>query len=340
MGAPIATGLPGVGDAKVESGLEHVWRTRTPFVGIEQPVRVRGEDGSLELRYVNVVQEPLWDADGRMEGIIAAASDVTEVVRQRQHLELLRAEAEEGVRLRDEFLSVAGHELRTPLTPLSLKLETLQRELEAGGGREARIAEKDLKVMRRQVKRLSDLIGELLDVSRITSGRVSLQPESVELGGLVQEVLARFAPEAERAGCPLELTIDGQVEGLWDPLRLEQIVSNLLANAFKYGAGRPVHVRVERDGSTARLTVRDEGIGIPETALKRIFEKFERGVSDRHHGGLGLGLYVTRQIVEAFGGTARAESGGACGDCGATFVIELPLEVAAEASLAVGGLHV
>ena len=89
LGAPIATDLPGVGDAKAESGLEHVWRTQTPFVGIEQPVRVRREDGSLELRYVNVVQEPLWDADGQMEGIIAAASDVTEVVRQRQHLELL-----------------------------------------------------------------------------------------------------------------------------------------------------------------------------------------------------------------------------------------------------------
>ena len=106
----------------------------------------------------------------------------------------------------------------------------------------------------------------------------------------MREVLARFAPEAERAGCPVELTIDGQVEGLGIPLRLEQIVSNLLANAFKYGTGRPVHVRVERDGSTARLTVRDEGIGIPETALERIFEKFERGVSDWRRGGLGRGF--------------------------------------------------
>ena len=105
------------------------------------------------------------------------------------------------MRLRDEFLSVAGHELRTPLTPLSLKLETLQRELEAGGGREARIAEKDLKVMRSgQVKRLSDLIGELLDVSRITSGRVSLQPESVELGGLVQRCSRASRPRRSGQG--------------------------------------------------------------------------------------------------------------------------------------------
>ena len=97
---------------------------------------------------------------------------------------------------------------------------------------------------------------------------------------------------------------------------------------------------MERDGSTARLTgACGRGHRHPETALKRIFEKFERGVSDRHHGGLGLGLYVTRQIVEAFGGTARAESGGTCGDCGATFVIELPLEATAESSLAVGGIH-
>ena len=337
---PVADGLPELWGAGVDPGLEHVWRTRTAYVGTEQPFPTRGPDGAVEVRRVNLVYEPLWDQDGQLEGVIAAATDVTDQVREREHLQLLRTEAEEAVRLRDDFLSVAGHELRTPLTPLSLKLEMLQRALQQeGGDGEALLAEKDLRVMRRQVKRLSQLIGELLDVSRITAGRVCLQPEAVELGALVQDVVSRFEPEAERVGCRVGLEIEGRVEGEWDRLRLEQVVSNLLANAFKFGAGRPVHVRVEQREGRALLTVRDEGIGIPESALTRIFEKFERGVSDRHHGGLGLGLYVTRQIVEASGGTVRAESSGDCGNCGATFVIELPLEAVAEAPLAVGGVQ-
>ncbi|WNG46636.1 PAS domain-containing protein [Archangium minus] len=239
-----------------------------------------------------------------------------------ENARLLRT-TQEAVRLRDEFLSVASHELKTPLTPLSLKLHALARSVNDGGlaGLERRLPG-DVDVMRRQVKRLSDLVNELLDVSRISSGRLSLALEEVDLVALVHEVCSRFEPEAERVGCRLQIRSDGALLGCWDRLRLEQVVSNLLSNSIKYGAGKPIHLQVGAGERGARLVVRDEGIGIQEEALSRIFGKFERAVSERNYGGLGLGLYITRQIVEAHGGIIRVES--APGQ-GATFTLELPL---------------
>ncbi|QRK05678.1 PAS domain-containing protein [Archangium violaceum] len=239
-----------------------------------------------------------------------------------ENARLLRT-TQEAVRLRDEFLSVASHELKTPLTPLSLKLQALARAVKGGGCADLeRRLPGEVDVMRRQVKRLSDLVNELLDVSRISSGRLSLALEQVDLTALVREVSSRFEPEAERVGCRLHIMNDGALLGCWDRLRLEQVVSNLLSNSIKYGAGRPIHIQVGASERGARLVIRDEGIGIQEEALSRIFGKFERAVSERNYGGLGLGLYITRQIVEAHGGTIRVES--APGQ-GATFTLELPL---------------
>jgi PAS domain S-box-containing protein len=236
----------------------------------------------------------------------------------------LYQEAQEAVRLRDEFLSVASHELKTPLTPLSLKLQKFTRAIAAAPDSPfAERHDKDLEVMRRQVKRLSDLVNDLLDVSRISTGRMKLQLEEVDLLEVVREVTARFEPEAERAGVRLELRTQGAPMGQWDRLRLEQVVTNLLSNAVKYGAGKPVRVTVEADAGCARLVVQDEGIGIEPDAVSRIFGKFERAVSERNYGGLGLGLFITRQMVEAMGGTVRAES--VLGR-GATFTVELPLK--------------
>jgi signal transduction histidine kinase len=172
------------------------------------------------------------------------------------------------------------------------------------------------------VRRLSQLMDELLDVSRISSGRFSLHVEPVDLGALVRETAARFEPEVLRLGGRLEVEAPERVEGRWDRQRLEQVVTNLLSNALKYGDGKPVQVRVAKVGTSARLVVRDEGIGIARDALRRIFGKFERAVSERHYGGLGLGLYITRQIVDALGGTIQVESEQGQG---ATFIVELPL---------------
>jgi signal transduction histidine kinase len=232
-------------------------------------------------------------------------------------------EAQGAVRLRDEFLSIASHELKTPLTPLSLKLQALSRELVRHPEHIPRqVVESYVEVGVRQVKKLSELVGDLLDVSRITSGRLSLELEDVDLGSLVREVLARYESQAARAGSALHFEgVEAGLTGRWDRLRMEQVVTNLVDNAVKYGGGRPIHVRLEPNRSGARLTVRDEGIGIAPEYLPRIFGRFERAVSERHYGGLGLGLYITRTLVEALGGRVRVESELGRGS---TFTVELP----------------
>jgi signal transduction histidine kinase len=242
-----------------------------------------------------------------------------DAVRLRQSL----ARAEEAVATRDEFLSVASHELKTPLTPLNIKLQTLRRELSAPSA--VLTSERSLahvEVAQRQVKKLAELVEDLLDVSRLGVGQLELHPDRVDLAVLVRDVVLRLEPEAARAGCALELEAAESVMGWMDPVRFEQVLDNLLSNALKYGKGKPVRVRLEALGTHARLKVRDEGIGIAPEALERIFDRFERAVSGRHYGGLGLGLYITRRIVELSGGTVAVSS---IPGQGATFTVELPL---------------
>ncbi|MFL5355612.1 ATP-binding protein [Archangium sp.] len=235
----------------------------------------------------------------------------------------LYREAQRSVQLRDEFLSVASHELKTPLTPLSLKLSALSRELPRSGVENGRTQtlQRHVEVARRQVQKLNTLIGALFDVSRIAQGRLTLELAETDLREVVDEVVGWFMPEATRVGTWLGVEGDTHVTGRWDRLRLEQVITNLISNAIRYGAGHPIHARVELDGGLARLVVRDQGIGISPEAQERIFGKFERAVSDRNYGGLGLGLYITRSIVEALGGSIRVESRP--GE-GSTFTVELP----------------
>ncbi|MBX3468506.1 MAG: response regulator [Planctomycetes bacterium] len=234
----------------------------------------------------------------------------------------LYREAREAIRARDEFLQVASHELKTPLTPLLLQLDTLAVALRRGDGQDERLAAK-VDVAARQTLRLDRLVDSLLDVARITGGRLELQPEEADLVTVVREVVERFQAEARRAGCELALRARAPVRGRWDRLRLEQVASNLLSNAIKYGQGRPVEVAVDEAGGVARLTVADGGIGIDEEGQRRIFSRFERAASARHYGGLGLGLFITRCIVEAHAGTIAVSSRP--GE-GATFTVQLPTE--------------
>ncbi|NOK09443.1 sensor histidine kinase [Corallococcus exercitus] len=235
-------------------------------------------------------------------------------------------EAREAVRLRDEFLSIASHELKTPLTPLNLKLQALRRELDRTPGPVRReLVENYLDVGSRQLKKLAELVNDLLDVSRIAAGRMSLEPTPVDLVELVRDVVAAYEGPAARSGSTLQLECaDAVMMGLWDRPRLEQVVVNLVDNAIKYGQGRPIHVRLETREGKAVLTVRDQGIGIAEDSLPRLFGRFERAVSGRNYGGLGLGLYITRTLLQAMGGTVRVES--RLGQ-GSVFTVELPLQV-------------
>jgi signal transduction histidine kinase len=174
----------------------------------------------------------------------------------------------------------------------------------------------------RQGKRLTKLISDLLDVSRLTRGALALHREEVELTALVREVVARYRPELERAGCEVALDLPDPVHGFWDPMRLDQVILNLVANAAKFGVRRPIELKVARQENHARLTVSDHGIGVDPSQHERIFERFERGVSSRHYGGLGLGLYICKRIVESHGGVISVESRPGQG---ATLLVELPL---------------
>jgi signal transduction histidine kinase/PAS domain-containing protein len=236
----------------------------------------------------------------------------------------LYRELQDAVRLREEFLSVASHELRTPLTALNLKLQSLGREAERQDtGAFAEKVREGVAQGRRQVGKLSMLIGDLLDVSRIIGGRFTLEPGRVDAAALVREVAGRFDLQAAATGSALRVVAPEQLVGWWDALRLEQVMSNLIDNAIKYGRGKPVDVALETLGEQVRLTVKDQGIGIESAQRGRIFERFERAVSERNYGGLGLGLYITRTIVEGMGGTVSVES--EVGQ-GATFTVMFPMK--------------
>jgi signal transduction histidine kinase len=171
-----------------------------------------------------------------------------------------------------------------------------------------------------QLQRLAQLVEQLLDVSRIDMGRLELHLEEVDLSAIARGVADRLAEQLERAGCTLELVLEGPVAGAWDRLRLEQVVTNLLTNALKYGAHRPIRMKVWSEGDTALLRLDDRGIGIPKEDQTRIFERFERAAS-HNYGGLGLGLFIARQIIQAHTGRIWVESEPGKGS---TFFVELP----------------
>jgi len=233
------------------------------------------------------------------------------------------SQVRDALRERDEFISVAAHELRTPLTALQLKLQGAERGLRA----EARPLAGSTVGLRlngalRQTERLSLLVERLLDVTRIAAGRLELSLEQFDLAALVRQVADDFREPAAQTGSELRLEAQQPLEGCWDRLRLEQVIVNLLSNAVKYGAGRPISVRTERAGERIRIAVTDEGIGIAEADLPRIFTRFQRAAPVRNYGGLGLGLYIAKHIVEAHGG--RVEVSSRPGK-GSAFVVDLPV---------------
>ncbi len=233
-----------------------------------------------------------------------------------------RERAEEAVHTRDEFITVASHELRTPLSALALELGIAESTL-ARQDRE-RSARAIVKA-RNQARRITELIDRLLDVSRIAGGRLKLELEEHDLGEIIRGAVERFADQAEQAGSTLRVIVPPGVTARLDRSRIDQAISNLLSNAVKYGEGNPIEVALEIRGDTAMIHVRDHGIGMDSEDLERIFDRFERSSSSRNFGGLGLGLYITRQIVLQHGGSVRAESSRGAG---AEFIVELPLDPA------------
>lgn len=232
-------------------------------------------------------------------------------------------ELREALRARDEFISVAAHELRTPLCALGLTLESLSCTPGADGTRSADREEGQVARARRQVDRLGTLVNALLDVSRVVHDRHEVTRERMDLSTVTAAVVERVRA---RTAAVITFSCDGPIDGEWDPIRLEGVVENLLTNAVKFGEGAPVEVSVSCADGAACLVVADRGIGISEEDHGRIFEKFERAVSTRHFGGLGLGLWIARQNVEAHGGTIQVESRPGAGS---RFTVRLPLALVA-----------
>lgn len=230
-----------------------------------------------------------------------------------------RVAAEEGVRARDEFLSIVSHELRTPLTSLRLGIDHVRRLVD--GGADAASISARLDSAARRVGRLTSLVDQILDVSRIEAGVLALDRRSVDLVEVVRSVVERLGRAAASASCAIQLRTRENAVGEWDRRAIEQVVANLVSNALKYGAGKPVAVETMALGGTATLRVCDQGIGVAPEDVARLFERFGRVVSPRHYGGLGLGLYIARRLVEAHGGTIDVASER---NVGSTFTVRLP----------------
>jgi signal transduction histidine kinase len=239
-----------------------------------------------------------------------------------------KSELEDAVRMRDDFMSIVSHELKTPLNTLILEVQL--RKLQLGRNNLAAFSEDKLRHMvdkdERQVQSLIRLIDDMLDVSRIRTGKLSIEPTRLDISRLVASVVENFAPQMEASGCALLFQRPEPIEGVWDEFRIEQVLANLLTNAMRYGACKPVQVSVTRQGDAACIEVRDQGIGINPKNLERIFCQFERAEGSESSAGLGLGLYIAEQIVRAHQGRIQVESEEGKGSL---FRVLLPLNAGA-----------
>ena len=239
------------------------------------------------------------------------------------HAEQERRErdAREAVATRDEFLVIASHELRTPLTPLLLEVQGLERRARNGASPQGAELSGQLERTVDHVKRLARLVEDLVDVSNILAGKLTVLREPVDLAAVVRGVAQRLEAPRARSGSTLALDVPSGCVGAWDHARLDQVITNLLGNAIKYGAGKPIEISLEVTAERVTLVVRDHGIGIDDGARARLFGRFQRAVPSKHYGGFGVGLWTVKQIVNALDGEVRLDSAP---DAGTSIVVVLP----------------
>ena len=321
---PVITDEMLVESARSEEHLEFM-RSLGLYSYLLVPLKARGHILGAMTFIRNAGNRPFDEADLALT-IELAARAATAVENTR-----LFAKAQEAVRVREDFLAIASHELRTPVTSLRLQVQIVERALADELAR-SRVAtepfaavaglEKVLgltRVLGEDSRRLVRLVNGLLDVTRIATGKLDLQPEDLDFRDIVRFGIEALRPDLATGKIKLTYQAPDPLPGRWDRLRMEQVIGNLLSNAVKYGGGQPITVRAEAEGDWVVLTVQDRGAGIATEFRHRMFDRFQQGASGTQ--GLGLGLYITRQIVESHGGTIEAVSPP--GE-GATFVVRLP----------------
>lgn len=233
--------------------------------------------------------------------------------------------AREAIKIRDEFLSISSHELKTPLTPLKIHLQSISKQIDKGLLQEESLTifRKSIAMAEKQVNRITVLVDDLLDVTRITSGKLTLNVEEVDVVETIKEVAERYTLQSQKANTELILDLSQNLIAKIDRIRFEQVLINLLTNAIKYAPGKPITISLTTLGNDLILKVSDQGEGILPEDQKKVFDRFERANSHAAQGGLGLGLYIVKQIINAHGGRIEVES---VQNVGTTFTVELPLE--------------
>ena len=282
--------------------------------------------GRLEEAHFAFAYTPVRDDTGSVAGLFGACIEMTEVLRTQRALRESEARLREADRRKDEFLATLAHELRNPLAPLRNALYLARARAAADGASHSEVLHA---MMERQVNQMVRLVDDLLDVARITQGKIAVRPEPIEIARVVASAVETTAPTVKQAGHEIAVSLPPfaiHVEG--DAVRLTQVLSNLINNAVKFSSpGPPIELAVEREGGEVVLAVRDHGMGIPADKLEVVFEMFsqlDRSL-ERSKSGLGLGLALARQIVTMHGGTIRASSAGA--GQGSEFTVRLPILV-------------
>jgi signal transduction histidine kinase/DNA-binding response OmpR family regulator len=316
VGRRMLEAMPELSGQGFDELLLRVMRTGEPYIGTEVKAPM-SRGGKVETTYWTFIYAPLRGIGGQYDGVVVIATEVTEQVMARERQDGLLREAAQASRAKDEFLAMLGHELRNPLAPISTALQLLRLRGEHS---------REYEVIARQVGHLTRLVDDLLDVSRITQGKIELRRGRVEIAEVIARAVETASPLLEQRGNRLRLTVPTQgLQVHADRDRLAQVVSNLLTNASKYSDERtPIEVFAERDGERVRIRVKDHGVGIAPDMLERVWDMFvqQPQTMERSIGGLGLGLAIVRSLVGLHGGEVSVRSAGA--GKGSEFTVELP----------------
>ena len=289
--------------------------------------RIRLKNGHI--KWIEAHGVATFEGEGenkKAKSLVGTVQDITERKNTERALQDLNTRLQEAIQARDDFFNITSHELKTPLTSLKLLSQLAQRAIDKSDDKVYR-AESINKLVTQtdlQVNRLTRLVNDMLDVGSMKNGNLKIEPQQTEMCQIVLDVIDRMQPILTRENTPTEFICTQKIEGYWDHGRIEQVVTNLLTNAVKYGRCHPIIIKLEKRNSFARLSIKDQGIGVDPRDKDRIFNRFERAISANEVSGFGLGLFIIDQIVKAHHGRVWVESQGH--DQGSTFIVELPIK--------------